>query len=356
MRQIGGGRNLPRAARPVSRDSATAAHMVGSVDSMLDESRTFMSAITESFHLINTARAGLALLDTQVSRVVAAGADDRVIEALYSMPDGATGQNLRAHALQQQQMKDRALAEMWLMVVFARYESWAESLEMERGISGARRGCQFPFQTPGGPGYVQVFSVLAPDTLMRDIYEASVLTDHLWLRSDSDAQAALAVYRYYKEVRNSLVHSDSRANARLATASSAAQSALATLRQNTTLRTGAVPVLAVGDPITIDLDLVRDVIALLRRLVFTIDAKILLSTIGFHEFVARWRAKYGSQPLKAYARKLERAPWFQAAVSDALSVPAPVVAGSTTGATWPAASRRALVDYGTSNWLIRKLI
>lgn len=330
--------------------------MVGSVDSMLDGSRTFMSAITKTFHLVNTARAGLALLDAQVGRVVAAGADDRVIEALYSMPDGATGQNLRAHALQQQQTKDRALAEMWLMVVFARYESWAESLEIDHGISNAKRGCQFPLQTSGGPGNLQVFSVLTPDSLMRDIYEASVVADHLWLRSDGDAQAALEVYRYYKEVRNSLVHSDGRANAMLASASSAAQAALGTLRQNTTLRTGSVPVLAVGDPIEIDLDLVRDVIALLRRLVFTIDAKILLSTIGLDEFIGRWRARYGNQPLNAYARKLERAPWFQAAVSHALSVPAPVVVGSTTGATWPAASRRALVDYGTSNWLLRKLI
>ncbi|MGO4594854.1 hypothetical protein AB4Z18_13650 [Leifsonia sp. 2TAF2] len=315
-----------------------------------------MNAITESFHLINTARAGLALLDTQVARVVAAGAHDKVIEALYSMPDGATGQNLRAHAAQQQTIKDRALAEMWLMVVFARYEAWAESLETEHSIRDAKRGCQFPLQTSGGLGYVQVFSVLTPDALMRDIYESSVVADHLWLRTDSDAQAALEVYRYYKEVRNSLVHSDGRANARLASASATAQGALVTLRNNTTLRTSSVPLVALGDPIVIDLGLVRDVIDLLRRLVFTIDAKILLSTIGLDQFISRWREKYGSQPLNVNIGKLGRPAWFQAAVSNALSVPAPAVAGSTTGATWPATSRRALVDYGVSNWLIRKLL
>ncbi|MFE5671666.1 hypothetical protein ACFQ58_08655 [Agromyces sp. NPDC056523] len=326
------------------------------METFLEQSRTFMRAITESFHLINTSRAGVELLSSQVARIVNAGADDRVIEALFPMPNGTTGQNLRAHTLRPQAEKDRDLAEMWLFVVFARYESWAESLELEYGISNAKRGCQFPYLANGSPGFVEVFSVLTPDALMLDLYQTSVHVDRYWLPSDSDVRAALLLYRYFKEVRNSLVHSDGRAHQRLADASNDAQGALKNLQASTTLRPAAVPVLSLGDPIVIDLPLVRDTIALLQRLVFTIDARILLSTIGLDEFLRRWRHAYGPQPVKVNAKKLERPAWFDANVSHALAMPAPVVLGNPNGATWPAASRRALVDYGVPNWLIRRLL
>uniref|UniRef100_UPI001C0EAE9E hypothetical protein n=1 Tax=Francisella tularensis TaxID=263 RepID=UPI001C0EAE9E len=75
--------------------------------------------------------------------------------------------------------------------------------------------------------------------------------------------------------------------------------------------TGSVPTLALGDPIPTDLNTVRDVVDLLRRLVFTVDARILLSTIGLNEFLKRWRSKYGEQPVKVLSGKLERPSWFQ---------------------------------------------
>lgn len=330
-------------------------HRIPPVDTFLEQSRTFMRAITESYHLINTARAGLDLLAEQVRRVVDAGAHDRVIEALYAMPDGATGQNLRAHALRTQEEKDRDLAEMWLMTVFARYESWAESLSTEYNISRSKRGCQFPIQTSNGPGYIEVFSVLQPSQLMQDIYGHSIRADRFWIPSDADAQHVLRIYRYYKEIRNSLVHSDGKANAQLAAASSEANQSLSALQLNQALRPGSVSVLAVDDPIQIDLRLVRDVIDLLHRLVFTIDARILTSTIGFDEFVRRWRKQYGTKPVNVLPQKLARSGWFAAMISENLKTPYPILAGSNEK-KWPASSRNAFVSYGASNWMIRPLI
>lgn len=326
------------------------------MDTFLEQSRTFMRTITESFHLINTARAGLDLLAEQVRRVVDAGADDRVIEALYSMPDGATGQNLRAHAIRPQEEKDRDLAEMWLMTVFARYESWAESLSTEYNILGSKRGCQFPTQTGNNPGYVEVFSALQPSQLMQDIYSQSIGVDRFWIPSDTDMKYALRIYRYYKEIRNSLVHSDGKANAQLATASTEAHLALSSIHLAQPLRPGSVSILAVDDPIQIDLMLVRDVIALLHRLVFTIDARILTSTIGFSEFIQRWENRYGTKPLNVLPRKLGRPGWFEATISMNLQMPYPVVVGSTKGLSWPESSRKAFTAYGTDNWMIRRLL
>lgn len=314
-----------------------------------------MSAITESFHLINTNRAGLELLSGQVKRVVQAGADDRIIEALFPMPDGTTGQNLRAHTLRDQAAKDRDLAEMWLFVVFARYEAWGECLETEYGITGAGRASQFAHASGGGPGYIGTFTGLAVDPVMGDIYSQGVNADSLFFSSTLIVEAALQLYRYYKEVRNSLVHSNARANARLATASVNAQTALTTLQGASTLRTGPVPVLSVGDPVLVDLALVRDVVALLRRLVFTIDAQVLLSPTGLAVLETRWKNVHGDQPVRVPLNKLKRGAWFSAFVSHALAMPAPPVPGRTDGAVWPVASREAFVDFATQHWKIRRI-
>lgn len=314
-----------------------------------------MSAVTESFHLINTSRTGLELLSGQVERVVQAGADDRIIEALFPMPDGTTGQNLRAHTLRDQTDKDRDLAEMWLFVVFARYEAWGESLETEYGIMGAARASQFAHASGGGPGYIGTFTNLAVDPVMGGIYSQAVNADNLLLFSTPVVEATLQVFRYYKEVRNSLVHSNARANARLATASVNAQMALTILQGASTFRTGPVPVLGVGDPVPVDLALVRDVVALLRRLVFTIDAQILLSPIGLDEFEARWKNIHGDQPVRVSFNKLKRAAWFSANVSHALAMPAPPIPGRTDGAVWPVSSREAFVDFATRHWMIRRI-
>lgn len=208
------------------------------MDTFLEQSRTFMFAVTETFHLINTSRAGVELLSAQVERVVQAGATDQIIEALFPTPEGTSGQNLRAHTLRHQTAKDRDLAEMWLFVVFARYESWAESLELEYNITNAKR--------------------------------------------------------------------------------------------------------------EIHLALVRDVIALLHRLVFTIDSQVLLSPQGKEALLNRWRTVHGSEPVKVSYNKLQRPKWFDAMISRDLAMPSPPSLDGIGGPVWPLASRQAFVDFATA--------
>lgn len=313
-----------------------------------------MYAITDSFHLINTSRAGLELLSSQVDRVVNAGADDRVIEALFPMPDGTTGQNLRAHTLRAQAAKDRELAEMWLFVVVARYETWGELIESERGVVGATRASQFAEANGSMPGYGEVFPALGIDPDMARMYSTAVGADSLFFSTTSIVKSALQLFRYYKEVRNSLAHSDARANQRLATASVNAQPALVALKSASSFGSNPVPVLTVGDPVSVDFALVRDVVALLRRLVFTMDAHVLLSPIGRVEFERRWKSAHGSQPVKVSFNKLKRPAWYNAFVSHALAMPSPPVIGRKDGAVWPPSAREAFVDFAVPNWLIRR--
>lgn len=337
---------------PLGKPDSTERLYDFAVDTFLEQSQTFMKAITESYHLVNTARAGLDLLAEQVRRIVDAGATDDVIEALYTMPNGATGQNLRAHALRTPEEKERDLAEMWLMTVFARYESWAESLTDEYHISNSKRGCQFPEQTSRDrPGYIEVFSVLQPSQLMEDIYGDTIRADRFWIPSDTDAQHALRIYRYYKEIRNSLVHSNGKVDEHLAIVSNEAYNSMAALQLSQPLRSGSVSILSIGDPIEINFQLVRNVIDLLHRLVFTIDARILTSTTGLDEFIRRWREKYGLKPVHVLPQKLTRPSWFSHQISDNLKMPYPIFPGNNVQ-KWPESSRKALSAYCTSNWMI----
>jgi hypothetical protein len=196
---------------------------------------------------------------------------------------------------------------------------------------------------------------MASDPVMGAIYSQAVAADNLFFSSTAVVDAALQVYRFYKEVRNSLVHSNARANERLEAASVAAQPAIATLQSASTFRTGAVPVLGLGDPVSVDLPLVRDVVALLRRLVFTIDSHVMLSPIGLTEFERRWQVRHGADPVRVSLSKLKRPAWYNAFISHALSMPSPPVIGRMDGAVWPPASRDAFVDFATPRWMIRRI-
>ena len=244
------------------------------------------------------------------------------------------------------------------MNVFARYESWAESLEVEYLIKDAKRGCQFPTTTSTGPGFNKVFDQLTQDPLMTAIYDESVRNDGLWL-SDAEVPAALKLYRYYKEVRNSLVHSDGLANRQLANTSKDAQQAIITFTAGGRHRTGPIPVLAEQDPIAINFLTVRYTAALLRALVFTIDARIMVSTIGKKELLGRWKSVYGDAPMHVKPAKLHKELWFHAKVSTALSIPVPIDSDGPVPKggrrKWPEASRDAFSQFAVANDMILRI-
>jgi hypothetical protein len=323
------------------------------MEPFLDESQTFMRSMTESFHLINTSRAGADVLAEQVNKLAGAGASDTVIEALFPMPPGTTGQNIRAHTFRPRDEKDRDLAIMWLLVVIARYETWAETLEEEHGIVGGKRAAQFPDNPNGTQGHITVLRQHGPDVYMTEIYGAAVQSDRYWISTDAAALDALKLYRYFKEVRNALAHSDGRARPRLATASQNAVAAASRLMISTTLRPSTVVLYNPGDPVAVTFELVRDAIALMQRLVFTIDAHVLLSARGRAQLLQRWKQHHGEKPVRVLLKKLETPGWYAYNVSQGLSFPVPP-SSEGVGKTWPKPARDSFHRLAMEEWLIRR--
>lgn len=323
------------------------------MEAALSQSRAFLNAITNSFHSINMARTGSEVLAGQVKRVVDAGLDDRVLEALFDLPLGVSGQNLRAFTQRDVEARTNDLAEMWFFFVFSRYESWAMSIEDDFGIAGASRGCQFPSGRGARGGYIEAFGSLTSNSLMNSLYNDTVRRDDRRLSSQSEIDAALTIYRYYKEIRNGLIHADGTASERLSIDSNLAAAALHEIPNNTKFR--PISPVAEGEMIKIDLQLIRDSISLLFKLVFTIDSNILMSDLGASEFHRRWNRVHGGAVMARYDT-LKRSPWFNAKVSHDLSMPYPVDPESQTGRTWPSSAREVLVEYGVRNGLIRRVV
>ncbi len=274
------------------------------------------AAVTESFHLINTVRVATEHLTRDVRKVVNAGADDKVLEALYKMPIFATGQNLRAFTSRSSEDHERELASLWLFTVIGQFEVWADELP----IPDSSDGCQFPSRGSSQlsvqrRGFHDVFGSLPPSAKMGAAFGASVARDprNLGPRIDD----ALALYRLYKECRNSLAHAGGKASQRVERWGAEVASRAGDLHVD---HHGALlqpPSFAVGDSVKLSVEQVRCLVAVLFRIAETVESAILLSEIGEADFIQRWQSTHGPKPLKVESKKLRRSMWLLARCQEA---------------------------------------
>ena len=280
----------------------------------------FQAGITDSFHLINTVRTSTEILTAEVRKVVRAGADDRVLEALYPLPIGASGQNLRAFSNQTSSQHEHSLASLWLFTVIGLYEVWAAELP----IVGAESNCQFPsrgynaLSTKAGVG--AVLNALQPSPSFTTVYGATIAADLRIIRQPQ-LDDALAAYRLFKECRNSLAHEGGVASDRVERWSSDVHSHAASPLVDTQ-GNNIAPHFVQGERVSITFNQMRGFVALLLRIVFTIDAAILVSTIGEAKFLRRWTTKYGQNAVKVTRKKLNRGTWIPVRFAE-LGLPVP---------------------------------
>lgn len=317
----------------------------------LNETNVFLDSLTGYFHLVNTSRTALQVLTDQVRRIVDAGADDAVISALFPLAEKTTGQNLRAYTLEDESAKDTNLAEMWLFAIFARYEAWAGVIEKKYGIEKAARGCQFPGPTGNGD-YQSVFGSLVESESLAAAF-GTVRNTSEYFKSDESTVEALHIYRYYKEVRNSLIHSGGETLERVANAAVRAAQASETLKSNgdEVVQISALEITEEGFS-NISFEFVRDVIWLVQKLAATIDLKILLSEAGSGILVDRWKSVHGAAPMKLTQRKRTSRTWYLHQVSKDISLPRPP---GTNDDYWPTEAQERFLSFGIEKGILRML-
>ena len=298
------------------------------------------AGITDTFHLINTIRVSTNRLVQDVRNVVAAGATDKVIEALYEMPSSAGGQNLRAFSAQTSAQHEAALANLWLFIVIGHYEVWADDLP----VPNSDTGCQFPTRgftsLSTKPGIGDVFDLLPLSRDMSQAYGTSLDSEQRLLGTRTND--AMTIYRLYKECRNSLAHSGGRASERVENWSNETAARAVDLHVDRDGNQIPLPYFRENDRMTISITQVRCLVSILFRLAVTIDAKILLSTIGASEITARWHAQFGVSRVNVEPRKLRSIRWLTARLQEA-HIPIPN-------------NPQSLIDYLVSQALVRELI
>lgn len=303
----------------------------------------FQAGVTDSFHLINTIRTSTTILTAEVRKVVRAGATDRVLEALYPLPTAASGQNLRAFSSQTSAAHDHSIATLWLFTVIGLYEVWAAELP----IANSEANCQFPtrgynaLSTKAGVG--AALDTLQTSASFTTIYGAALASDPRMI-ARARLDDALAVYRLFKECRNSLAHSGGLANDRVDQWGADVQARAADLLADAHGAVLPAPRFAVGDRVVIDFEQMRAFVALVLRIAFTIDAAILTSTTGEAEFSRRWAEKFGRDIMRVNRKALSRGRWIGIRLAEA-ALPLP-----------PAEAEQAdLIAYLISNKMIRDI-
>jgi hypothetical protein len=135
---------------------------------------------------------------------------------------------------------------------------------------------------------------------------------------------ALAVYRLFKECRNSLAHAGGAANDRVEQWSIDVQARATDLLVDASGNKVAAPIFTEGDTVAITFEQMRAFVSLLLRVVFTIDAAMLTSKIGETEISRRWTDQYGKEPVKVDRKKLNRENWINARFAT-IGAPVPLI-------------------------------
>jgi hypothetical protein len=288
---------------------------------LLRSSIDFHEGVTETFHFVNTLRVAMEQLSVDVRKIVSAGADDRVLAALYSPPSGATGQNIRQFASKTNEEQSAELARVWLFTAIAHYEVWAEQLPVPHGA----RGAQFPsksytprFNSSGYLGYSDSFSDLVSDSELSGAYAATFAASGMHL--SSRVEDALVLYRFYKEIRNSLTHQGGVPKQRLVDISQDAIANSSDLHAHVSGDAITLPLVQLGSPLVLTLEQVRCFVNLLLRLVYTLDSQIMVTQFGRQEIISRLQSRIGTKRLNIRERKMER--WIPSEFS-AVSLPWP---------------------------------
>jgi hypothetical protein len=190
------------------------------------------------------------------------------------------------------------LAEMTLLTIMSLFEGWTDAIGEEAVLSKSNReALQWPSQSRY-PRYNNA------GTAMRGIREAlqagrsrtsAVMEDCFYPAYSSDRQYSLThidelmiCYRYWKEVRNALAHAGGRATSRVLVEQGRLFSLTAVALGMS--RVPGLPLMALNDPIPIELESILGFGEVLQRIVVTTDAELSVNQEAEGIMIGRWEA------------------------------------------------------------------
>lgn len=277
----------------------------------LEETESFERANDELYRVVNGAQAAIDLATREVTAAIASAPKaskiairDQLFPNLYGR--GISVDVIESFVERTVQENWRALAEFTIVNVVARFEWWIDEvvdhfpkanqkLTPPSGKSSKRaidKALQFPADSSSGKDwYGGVLDAVAALTTGEDpelVQSVRPVLHRARGTSCSQLPKMLTIYRYFKEVRNALAHSQAVASDLVerwgaeAVGVTAAEVGLKTLPP--------VTVYTAGDAMTINMRTVALFDALVRRVVLTLDAELAASNVGASQVEERAKA------------------------------------------------------------------
>jgi hypothetical protein len=258
-------------------------------------SRQFAQGLSMLFDFVHPAAAALWNLRWQVRGYVATV--PTVSEVALSARFGAGISGVRADNLRRvciEHSWDQQLGEFAKVVLFnviALYEGWAEDIARMAGSPSESKGLQFPSRgtygnTRRGIGETIDILLTSQSPTMSLCFFPVYSGSAKYSGRQLDAMAAL--YRYHKEVRNSLAHRGGIANA----ATAAAYDEIKELRRTdvgSRANVNLAPIID-GQPVEISFFSVIQLADVINRMVITADARLTCSKVAEDYLLGLWRS------------------------------------------------------------------
>lgn len=264
-------------------------------------SKAVASRITETFGFVWPTAAAIWNLRWQVQGLVGAYPSISEKELLGRFVDGSGihGVNLRGACIEKSwEDQQEQFAKFLLFELCALYESWSEAIAEQLSLPGdSWKSLQFPSGiTPGGQpsGIAKILNLIAGNAspTFSASFHSSLKTNRKY--SPKYLEELLICYRYFKELRNYLIHGSDSAHRKLVIAERN-YSVLTAAALGATERPEFFPVASSASP----KPSLRGVVGfgeVVLKMVCTIDIAFAATSFAEHDFRRRWKIENGKTP------------------------------------------------------------
>lgn len=272
-------------------------------------SKRVAQRLTEVFDFVWPTAVAIWNLRWQVGGLVSVSPHISEAELLgrFVSGSGIRGANLRRACIEKNwEQQQQEFARFLLFEFCALYETWCEGCIKELGLaSKLSKDLQFPTTIQNGTIKAGIGHVLAPIKQSNSPALSSAIYPTLQINrknSMTHIEDLLICYRYFKEVRNALIHNGGSVSTKFTDAESAYK-----LLTPASLGVKVVPEFypyIPGSPIALNLRGVAGFGDIILRIVCSIDIEISRSSHSERIFIDRWKEKYGSSPIQIKAATL----------------------------------------------------
>ncbi|MFK4135295.1 hypothetical protein ACI2KR_23895 [Pseudomonas luteola] len=267
----------------------------------LTTSKNVARRLTELFDFVWPTAAAIWNLRWQVSGLMAVNPEltHDELQGRFVGGSGIRGANLRKACIDSTwEDQQQEFARFLLFEFCSLYEAWCEGSLAELGQDATlSKDLQFPTSTTNGTerGISRTTAVIngSQSAILTAAIHQPLLSNRKY--SLPHLEQLLICYRYFKEVRNSLVHGGGSPSTRFINAE-AAYAALST----TDLGVKEIPEYqpyTQGSPIAVSLRGVVGFGDIVLKLVCTLDIEFSKSTAAEGVFISRWKSVHGQSPV-----------------------------------------------------------